>query len=83
MRIIFKCSGLAIEGLPPGADSMGAEIDVVDGATAGEVLAELGLSDAGDCLVVLDDQVILPSEVATRPLNEGGRLVILPPLRGG
>lgn len=83
MRIAVKCSGLVEGKLPPGADGAGAEIEVAQGATIATVMADLGLSVAEGYLVTVDDQVVVPSDISKRYLNEGERLVILPPLRGG
>lgn len=83
MRITLKCSGLVLDDLPIGADGAGAEMDVAEDASVGVVLADLGLSPDEGYLIMVDEQVIVPSEVATRRLKAGDRLVILPPLRGG
>lgn len=83
MRITLKCSGLILDDPPIGADGAGAEMDVAQDASVGVVLADLGLSPNEGHLVMIGEEVIVPSEIATRRLKAGDRLVILPPLRGG
>lgn len=83
MQIKLKATGVVADGLPEAALSTGAILTVAEGATPADVLDRYGLDVAEGFLVMVDDEVVVPSAVATRRLGAGDLLTILPPLKGG
>ena len=83
MQIKLKATGVVGDGLPEAAASLGAEITAAEGATPESVLAAYGIDSTEGFLVMINEEVVVPSEMTTRRLNDGDHLTILPPLRGG
>lgn len=83
MQIKLKATGVVGDGLPEAASSTGAVLTAAEGATPASVLQAYGIDVADGFLVTINGEVVVPSAVATRRLNDGDQLTILPPLRGG
>lgn len=83
MRIRLKTAGLLSRHLPAGSAGNSAEIDVGEGATPLDVLAQLGMPSEASYLITLNGVSLPKAERATRTLAENDTLVIMPPLRGG
>ncbi|MBM3584576.1 MAG: MoaD/ThiS family protein [Alphaproteobacteria bacterium] len=83
MRITFKTAGILQKYLPAGAKGLSAPLDVADGATAVDVMSQLGLPMADRYLVALNGTVLATAERPNRRLAEGDELAIMPPLKGG
>ena len=83
MKITVKATGLYSRALPEERTGNTAALDVRDGATAIDVLAQLGLAADGSYLMVLNGQTLPKSERGGRVLSEGDNLAIMPPLKGG
>ena len=83
MRISVKTGGLLGKYLPPGSAENLAEVEVADGATPLEVIAQLGMPGDGSYLVILNGTALPKAERGERQLAEGDKLSIMPPLKGG
>ncbi len=82
MRISVRTAGLLGRYLPPGSANQAA-IDVAEGATALDVIAQLGMPTAASYLVTLNGQSLPRADRETRALTAGDDLAIMPPLKGG
>ena len=83
MKIQFKTGGLFVKHLPTGTPGNTAELEVAEGATAMDVMRQLGMPTDENYLVSLNGEVVVISERATKVLAEDDRLAIMPPLKGG
>ena len=83
MKITFKTSGIMSEILPADASDDQMMLEVADGATITDVMAQLNLPEDEFYLIILND-VVSPKAVRSKTvLNEGDELGIFPPLKGG
>ncbi len=69
--------------LPDGAKRNQIGIEVPAGATVNEVLAPLHMPLEQVSLVVVNGEILLPAERASRHLSNGDVLAIWPPVAGG
>jgi len=83
MKITLRTASTLTRFLPADAEGERARLDVPDGATAADVMAQLGFPLDQPYLVTLNGASLPRAEHATRPLAEGDDLAVLPPLRGG
>lgn len=83
MKINFKTSGIMSDLLLPGLNDDQAEIDVAEGATITDVIAQLDLPEDDFYLIILNDVVSPKVARSTTVLNAGDNLGIFPPLKGG
>ena len=83
MRINFKTAGRLVRFLPSGSQDKTAVLDVAAGATAMDVIRQLGMPEEASYLVILNGASLPKSERPTRPLAEDDQLSIMPPLKGG
>ncbi len=52
--------------------------------TVSRAMAEIGIpSDADDVLVIVNDEIVPPSEQGERELQDNDRLALMPQLKGG
>jgi molybdopterin converting factor small subunit len=65
--------------LPPSAQNRKAVIDVCDGATAGEVLQQLGIPQDHPNILLLNGK----QATGGTALTDGDTLSVFPPLAGG
>lgn len=82
MRIQVRTAGLLGEHLPPGSERNRAQVEVRDGATPLDVMAQLGFP-AGSYLVSVNGSVVPTAQRAATILQEGDDLALMPPLKGG
>jgi len=83
MRIKVRTAGNLGRYLPSGSAPNKASLDVAEGATPADVIAQLGLPEDGSYLVVLNGKGVAKAERGARRLAENDDLAIMPPLRGG
>ncbi|NIR29582.1 MAG: MoaD/ThiS family protein [Gammaproteobacteria bacterium] len=83
MKITVKATGLLAKHLPAGAEGNTAPIEVNEGATPADVIAQLGMPGEGRYLVAVNGSVVPAAEHATHRLTDNDTLAIMPPIRGG
>ena len=83
MRIKVRTAGNLGRYLPSGSAQNQAALEVAEGATPADVIAQLGMPADGSYLVVLNGKGVAKAERADRRLAENDDLAIMPPLRGG
>lgn len=82
MRIKVRTAGLLGEYLPKGSQGNRAEIEVAEGATPIDVMAQLGFPE-GAYLVSLNGTALPIARRPTTVLQEGDDLALMPALKGG
>ena len=65
MRVSIKTGGLLGKHLPPGSDGNRADIEVPDGATPLEVIAQLGMPEDWTYLVIHNGAAVPKAERGT------------------
>ncbi len=83
VRITLKLFATLASYLPEGARRNQIGIDVPGLATVNEVIAPLHMPPALVSLVVLNGEILLPAERASRRVKNGDVLAIWPPVAGG
>lgn len=83
MRITVKTAGVLGQYLPAGGERNLAEIEVAEGTTPSDVMAELGFPTERSYMVILNGTVVPKAERGTRVLAADDELSVLPPLKGG
>ncbi len=83
MRIAVKTGGLLGRYLPEGSARNSAELEVPEGASVGEVIAQLAMPPEGGYLVIHNGVAVPEGERAACRLAAGDELAIMPPLKGG
>ena len=83
MKIRVRTAVLLGKYLPPGSAGNAADIEVADGATPTEVIAQLGMPTDASYLVTLNGESLPRAERAHRALAANDDLAIMPPLKGG
>jgi len=83
VNITVKAGGLLYEYLPAGRNGNRARLQVADGATAADVMRQLGLPTGDSYLVIVNGELLAQELRASVSLKEGDQLSINPPLRGG
>jgi sulfur carrier protein ThiS len=83
MRITVRTGGVLGQYLPPGGEANQASLEVAPGATAKDVMAELGFPAERTYLVILNGTALPKAERETRALADNDELAVLPPLTGG
>jgi len=82
MKIRVRTAGLLGEHLPKGSAANRAEIEVPDGASPLDVMAQLGFPD-GAYLVSVNGSAVPTAQRPTTVLQEGDDLALMPALKGG
>jgi thiamine biosynthesis protein ThiS len=82
LKIRVKTGGLLNRYLPSANGNI-AEVEVADGATADDVMRQLGFPAEDSYLVSLNGSVVPRAKRAAQGLNEGDQLAVMPPLKGG
>lgn len=83
MRITVRASGLLVRYLPENARGKEAELEVPEGATPAQVVAQLGMPAERRYLVIRNGTAVPRAEHDTLALSDGDTLAIVPPLKGG
>ncbi len=83
MRINFKTAGRLVRFLPHGSQDKTAALEVAEGATAMDVIRQLGMPEDGSYLVILNGASLPKSERPSRQLAKNDSLSVMPPLKGG
>ena len=82
MRITVRTAGLLGEHLPQGSQKNRAEIEVAEGASPLDVMAQLGFPECA-YLVSLNGTAVHTAQRAATVLQEGDDLALMPALKGG
>ena len=80
MKITIKTAGLLGKYLPPGSAGNDAELEVAEGATPRDVIAQLGMPLDASYLVTLNGESGPTCERRVRTLADIDRLAIMPPV---
>jgi len=83
VHITLKLFATLASYLPDGAKRNQIGIEVSADATVNEVLAPLHMPLEQVSLVVVNGEILLPAERASRHLSNGDVLAIWPPVAGG
>ena len=83
MRIKLKVGAQLREYLPDGGAGSQIDFDVTDGATAIDVMNQLGLPGEDSYLVMLNGTVLPTAKRAETALQDGDELGLFPPLKSG
>ncbi len=83
MRIAVKTGGLLGRYLPEGSARNAAELEVAEGASARDVIAQLAMPPEGSYLVIHNGAAVPKAARAACRLSAGDELAIMPPLKGG
>lgn len=62
MRVRVKLFGTLRQTLPADQQEAGTELEMLDGATAGDLVAMLGLAESRSAVVVIGGKVLTPEE---------------------
>lgn len=81
MKVTIKMSGLMARQVPGSAT--GVEMSLLEGTTIGGVMTRLGLPGNESYLVIVNDSTVPKDRRASQKLNDGDRISIVPPLKGG
>ena len=83
MKITFKTSRPLAKFLPPGSTGNTANLQLPDGATALDVVRQLGMPAETNYLITLNGAIVPMSQRETTTLSNADEVCILPPLKGG
>ena len=83
MRIIVRTTSRLERFLPAGSMNSPAVLDAEDGATAFDVMEQLGLPDERGYCVILNGHIVPDARRRGTPLAEDDELTILPRPRVG
>ena len=82
-KVTLKLFALLGRFLPPGSKANSAAMDIAEGASISDLIAQSGL-DQKDChLVLLNGNFVAADSRAATPLAEGDVVSIWPPIGGG
>ena len=79
MKVRAKLYGTLSERLTPDERSIGVEVEMPEGATAADLLRDLGISEASRALVVVDGRVLAAEE----KLRAGAAVRVFQAIGGG
>ena len=79
MRVTVTCFGAMRDYLPPDAQGNHAQLDVPEGATAGDVVDALGVPRRLVHALLVDE---VQADLARR-LRDGAAVTLMPPFSGG
>ena len=74
---------MLFRSLPPGAANHQAVLEAPEGATAFDVMDQLGVPREACHLVLVNGVFLEPGKRGTDPLSEGNALAMWPPVAGG
>lgn len=83
MKIDIKTGGLLGEYLPAGSGRNRGQVDVEAGATIDGVMRQLGFPEDETYLTSLNGEIVTKAARSQTALNDGDRVAIMPPLKGG
>lgn len=83
MKITLKLYARLAQYLPPGAAENQARIELAEGASVGQVLAQFGLPPAHCHLVLVNGVYVAPSERPETALRPDDVLAVWPQVAGG
>ena len=83
MKIAVKTGGLLGKYLPEGSARNSAELEVAEGASVSDVIAQLAMPPEGSYLVIHNSVAVPKGARAACRLSAGDELAIMPPLKGG
>jgi len=83
MKIELKLYASLSGYLPPDAKKHGVVLDVPEGMTPGQLIAQRRLPKEACFLVLLNGVFVPPGERNSRAMRDGDALAIWPPIAGG
>jgi molybdopterin converting factor small subunit len=83
MTITLKLFSILEKHLPPGAVRNQAQIEIRDGASVGDVLADHGVALPLCQIILVNGVYSRPADVDGVILNENDVLAVWPPVAGG
>ena len=83
MLIKLKVGGQLRHYLPQGSSGSEIELDIAEGATAIDVMNQLGLPGEDSYLVMLNGTVLPTAKRAETALQSNDELGLFPPLKSG
>lgn len=83
MKITLKLYASLGAFLPPGAKRNMIEVEIKDGATIGDVLAQHQVPRENCHLILVNGTFTPPALAGTRKLADGDALAVWPPVAGG
>jgi len=83
LNISLKTAGILGRYLPAGSARNSATLEIEDGATPIDVIKLLDMPVDGNYLVMVNGEIVPPSERNDRVLQDNDQLSIMPALRGG
>lgn len=83
MQIKLKVGGQLRHYLPQGSSGSETELEIAEGATAIDVMNQLGLPGEDSYLVMLNGTVLPTAKRAETALQSNDELGLFPPLKSG
>lgn len=83
MNITLKLYASLGTFLPPGSARNAIELDVAEGASIGEVLAQQNVPRENCHLILVNGTFAPPATADDKQLTEGDTLAVWPPVAGG
>lgn len=83
MKIRLKMSGLIARYLPADSANGQATVELPDDMSVAGLMSRLGLPEEERFLVIVNDSTVPQDMRASRTLDDGDRVSIVPPLKGG
>lgn len=83
MKITVKLVGALAKFAPAGESGGESVLDVESDVTPRRLLELLALPESQPYLVSVNQEVVPSANLDSRPLAEGDRVSIMPPLKGG
>ena len=83
MNITLKLYASLGTFLPPGSARNAIELDVPEGASIGEVLAQQNVPRENCHLILVNGTFTPPTNAGSKQLTEGDTVAVWPPVAGG
>lgn len=83
MKVVVKLFAALESRLPPGAREHSMEMELAEGTTADQLVAQLRIPERMAALVLLDGRHLSREERQHAALHEGDVVAIIPPIAGG
>ena len=83
LKITLKLYATLGSFLPPGAERNAIQLDVTDGATIGDVLAQQNVPRETCHLILVNGIFSPPANADAKELVDGDTLAVWPPVAGG
>ena len=83
MRVQVSTTGLLGKYLPAGSARNRGTVELGDGDSVQVLLQDLGIPDDGRCRVILNGDMLPPSDYANTPLRATDEIVLMAPITAG